>query len=295
MGSLDPGYPGPNIELSNNNFDVNFTGDSAVKSEFYAFDVAFASDLYTVFEVNVAQDSLAVGVTNAFYDQDISYGGEPPNIVSYNFDGYIKVNETIVPGFETFQIGDVIGVVIRVMAGGYGDSYISFFKNGILQYTTAQVTSFAPAYALITQVQPIPPISTGSIAVTNPDYYFLPNVFSWMSTNVPGVTYQIEYPYADITPVGGTVTDETFFVKYDLPASGSFRLGPQLEMTPGTYYVIEYEILSLPNSGNGYYLGWWSSGFGPPYDSGSPSPTVTAPWIVYESTSEIVFYGSSGN
>lgn len=140
----------------------------------------------------------------------------------------------------------------------------------------------------------IAPSTIGQISVTNPDYYFMPSVFSWMSSERPDLTADPSTVYfADITPAGGTVIGGAFSTIYELQSSSSFRLGPQLSPPPGRYYVIEFEIILDPEVGNDYFLGWWSDGFGPPFQSSLADPGATAFWKINNLTSSITFYGGS--
>jgi hypothetical protein len=135
---------------------ISFTGPSG--SVVGSNPVPASFPKIAIFEVTIFNSaSLSIGVIKPsnYTDPNVSYA-KSIMAVTYSADGTIAFNEngalttvTVAP-----YANDTIGVAVYQQGGGYGDTYVKFFKNGSVVYTTPLLFSLGDVLPLITTFTP---------------------------------------------------------------------------------------------------------------------------------------------
>jgi hypothetical protein len=146
VGNLDPSWIAASATLSNSNRTISFSGPGSAAGA----NMVPGGGNTVCFEVSIADTNTAIGVISpgAFVEPNTSYVNSG-NALTYAATGVINVQGVPNAGNPTLAAGDVVGVVIEQRPGGYGDTIISFFKNGALVLTTPLMLSLYDVRALI--------------------------------------------------------------------------------------------------------------------------------------------------
>jgi hypothetical protein len=89
--------------------------------------------------------------SGATWDSNANFAGST-EAITYQADGTIVGKSSYTETGDTFAAGDVIGIVVQQFSGGYGDSKVAFFKNGVAQGNTwlTQLNSLYDVFPFVT-------------------------------------------------------------------------------------------------------------------------------------------------